>query len=375
MIPLARPTLGQKEIDAIAETVRSGWVTQGPQVEAFERDFAALVGADYACATSSCTAALQLSLAALDIGPGDEVVTVSHSFIATANVIVAAGATPVFVDIDPSTFNIDVAQVQRALTKRTRAVIAVHQLGMPAELFALVELCNAHELVLIEDAACAIGSEISWQQTWQRIGAPIGAVACFSFHPRKLITTGDGGMITTRDGELDRRVRRLRQHGMDRSAAARHAAGQVSVARYLEPGFNFRMTDIQAAMGRVQLTRLDALVTRRREQAARYHELLAAVDGLEAPREPSWARSNWQSYAVRLRSRSRSRGKALASERQRAIMQTLRDQGIASGCGVMCAHREPAYQNVDWRSPLRSAKERTSTRRGDPAAALPRADR
>ena len=227
MIPIALPLLAEEEANAAREAVLSGWVSQGPQVAAFERDFAALVGAPYACAVSNCTTALHLALVALDIGPGDEVITASHSFIATANCIRYRGATPVFVDIDPDTYNIDPDRVAEAITSRTRAIIAVHQMGMPCDLAALVALADHHGIALVEDAACAAGSEIRVNGDWQRIGRPHGRIACFSFHPRKVITTGEGGMLTTSDPELDRRFKLLRQHGMSVPDTVRHGSPKV----------------------------------------------------------------------------------------------------------------------------------------------------
>ncbi|MCK1295190.1 DegT/DnrJ/EryC1/StrS family aminotransferase [Bradyrhizobium sp. 30] len=333
VIPIAMPLLADEEADAARAAVLSGWVSQGPQVSAFEHEFATLVGAPFACAVSNCTTALQVALAALDIGPGDEVITPSHSFIATANSVRYQGATPVFVDIDPETYNIDAARAAEAITPRTRAIITVHQMGMPCDLAALTVLADRHGVPLIEDAACAAGSQIQVNGDWERIGKPHGRIACFSFHPRKVITTGEGGMLTTADPELDRRFRLLRQHGMSVPDMVRHDSPRVIFEDYLVVGYNYRMTDIQAAVGRKQLERLSELVTRRRTVAARYAELLGSFEGLRLPAEPEWARSNWQSYCVRLPNRLD----------QKALMQTLLDRGIATRRGIMCAHRETPY--------------------------------
>ena len=203
MIPITKPLVGEAEAEAARETVLSGWLTQGPQVVAFEHEFAAYVGAPHACAVTNCTTALQLALLAVGVRPDDEVVTVSHSYIATANSIVHCGATPVFVDIDPVTFNIDPDLIDAAITPRTRAILCVHQMGMPCDLTRILRVARARALPVIEDAACAIGSEIEIGGQWQRIGRPHGDVACFSFHPRKVITTGDGGMLTTENPEWD----------------------------------------------------------------------------------------------------------------------------------------------------------------------------
>ena len=346
MIPIALPLLADEEADAARAAVLSGWVSQGPQVAAFEREFAALIGAPYACAVSNCTTALHLALKALNIGPGDEVITVSHSFIATANCIQYCGATPIFIDIDPDVYNIDPDRVSEAISPRTRAIIAVHQMGMPCDLAALTALAARHSLALIEDAACAAGSQIRMNDRWEHIGKPRGLIACFSFHPRKVITTGEGGMLTTADAELDRKFRLLRQHAMSVPDTVRHGSPQVIFEDYLMVGFNYRMTDVQAAVGRKQLERLPELVARRRTLASRYTELLGNIDGLRLPFEPDWARSNWQSYCVRLPDRLE----------QRAVMQKLLDQGIATRRGIMCSHREAPYSNIEQLNDLRQSE-------------------
>jgi dTDP-4-amino-4,6-dideoxygalactose transaminase len=339
MIPVAKPWIGEAEAEAARRCLASGWITQGPEVAAFESEFAAFVGAPHACAVSNGTTALHLALLAAGVRPADEVVTVSHSFIATANCIRYAGATPVFVDVEPATLNMDVSQVERALSPRTRAILPVHQLGLPCDLGPLVALAHRHGLPVVEDAACAIGSEIAWHGRWERIGRPHGDVACFSFHPRKLLTTGDGGMIVTARRDWDEACRRWRHNGMSVADTVRHRAREVIFESYPVLGFNYRMTDLQAAVGREQLRRLPALLERRRRLAARYRERLADVPGLRVPAEPQWARTNWQSFAVRLP----------AGCEQRAVMQAMLDAGVATRRGVMCAHREAAYAAEPWR--------------------------
>ena len=252
-IPVMRPWLGPEEAAAAAAAVTSGWVAQGPRVAEFEEAFAAAVGAGHAVAVSSCTTALHLALVVTSVGPGDEVVVPSLSFIATANAVRYVGAQPVFADVDLNTQNLTPATVAPHLTDRTRAVILVDQAGVPADLDGMRALCEPRGITVIEDAACAAGSVYR--------GRPVGAgaeIAAFSFHPRKLLTTGEGGMLVTPDAEVATRLRRLREHGMDVSAAQRHASRQPVIEHYLETGFNYRMTDVQAAIGLVQLGKLDA---------------------------------------------------------------------------------------------------------------------
>lgn len=333
-IPVARPHLGDEEAAAAGRAILSGWVTQGPEVAAFEKEFSAFVRAPHACAVSSGTTALHLALLAIGVGLGDEVITVSHSYIATANSIRYCGALPVFVDIEAETFNIDPRKIEAAISTRTRAILCVHQIGMPCDLRAILEIAHRRGIRVVEDAACAVGSKILFEGRWERIGKPHADVACFSFHPRKLLTTGDGGMLTTASSDLDARFRLWRQHGMNVPDTVRHSSPKVTFESYPELGFNYRMTDIQAAVGREQLKRLPEAVARRRQLARGYNELLADVHGLILPREPDWARTNWQSYCVRLPQ----------GIDQHRFMQEMLDEGIATRRGIMCSHLEPAYQ-------------------------------
>lgn len=332
-IPITRPWLNGQEAKAASRVIQSGWVTQGVEVEKFEKEFAALVACRHACAVSNCTAALHLAQLVAGVSSGSEVITVSHSFIATANSIRSCGAEPVFVDIQPGTYNIDPDRIADAVTNRTSAILCVHQMGMPCDLKAVKEVAKHYSIPVIEDAACAIGSEIMIGRDWEKIGKPHGDIACFSFHPRKILTTGEGGMITTSRKSWDKRLRLLRQHGMSVPDVIRHGSKEVIFESYPMRGYNYRMTDIQAAIGRVQLKRLKQVVDRRRKLSDRYHGLLGKVPGLKIPEEPNWARSNWQSYCVRLPDQCN----------QRNVMQKMLDCGIATRRGIMCAHREEAY--------------------------------
>jgi len=331
-IPVMIPMLGEEEALAAADAVRSGWVAQGPRVARFEQEFAATVGAGHGVAVSSCTTGLHLALVVLEVGPGDEVIVPSLSFIATANAVRYVGATPVFADVDLATGNVTVETIEAVRTPRTRAVIAVHQGGVPFDTAALRKAADGWGVSLVEDAACAAGSTA--------YGQPAGtgaAIAAWSFHPRKLLTTGEGGMVTVDDAEWATRLRRLREHGMNVSAADRHASAQPVLEAYLETAYNYRMTDIQAAVGLVQLGRLAGLVTQRRELAARYQELLADIDGLVPVRDPAYGQTNFQSFWVLLDGFPVGRDEVLAE---------LAEKGVSARRGIMAAHLEPAYADL-----------------------------
>ena len=322
MVPIVRPELGDEEVAAAARVIRSGWILMGPEVAAFEAEFAAAVGAPHAVAVSSGTSALELALRVLGIGPGDEVITVSHSFIASANCITVLGAVPVFVDVEPDTYGPDPRHVAAAIGPRTRAVLAPHQLGIPCRIGAILDAAGG--LPVVEDAACALGSELGGA----RIGRPHGALATFSFHPRKVLTTGDGGMITTRDPEHAARLRRLRAHGLEGGA-------------FVEPAWNHRLTDLQAAIARPQLARLEATLVERRRLAARWTELLRIHPTLMPPTPPPDTNPNWQSYPARARA-----GDAAP------ILAALEAAGVGARPGIVNAHVQPAYRDRGRVGPL-----------------------
>ncbi|WP_031223501.1 DegT/DnrJ/EryC1/StrS family aminotransferase [Agrococcus pavilionensis] len=325
------PWLGAEESDALAEVVASGWVAQGPRVAEFEARFAEAMQAPFAVATSSCTTALQLALIVTGIGEGDDVVVPSLSFIATTNAVRYVGANPVFADVDPASGNMTGRTLAAAMTPATRAVIAVDQGGMPLDLDDIRAVADARSTVVIEDAACGAGSTYK--------GRPVGAgaeITAWSFHPRKVLTTGEGGMLTTRREDWAERARRLREHSMSISAADRHATVLAPAEEYTEVGFNFRMTDLQAAVGLVQLARLPEIVARRRAVAARYQAAIAPIAGLRAVADPAHGTSNFQSFWVEV-------GPEYPVDRD-GLLVALAEADISARRGIMAAHRQPPYR-------------------------------
>lgn len=346
-VPFTRPYLRGDEGAAVAETIATGWVSQGPRVREFEAAFAARVGAPEAVATTNCTTALQLALYVSGVGPGDEVIVPSLSFIATANAVWQNGATAVFAEVDPLTYNLDPVAAERAITARTKAIMPVHQLGLPADMDRFIALAQAHGLALVEDAACAIGARYKSRP----IGS-LGPLACFSLHPRKVITTGEGGMIAVHDPALAERLRRLRQHAMDISDLARHGARDVVIESYPERGWNARMTDMQATLGLCQLELLDEILAERARLAARYTRALERISYVEPPFEPEYAERTWQSYAVRLSPH--------APIGRTELMRALLRDGIATRRGVMAIHLEASYAGTGAALPHTVAATRDS---------------
>ncbi len=337
-IPITKPYIGEEEKELISKVVDSGWVSQGPMVAEFEEMFAEYVGVKYAVATTSCTTALHAALSVSGIGSGDEVIVPSLSFIATANSVVHCGAKPVFVEIDPETCNMDVKKIENAITKKTKAIMPVHQMGLPADIDAIKDIANRYRLKVIEDAACAIGSEYKGR----RIGGH-GNIACFSFHPRKVITTGEGGMLTTDDPELAERLRRFRHHGMSVSDLERHKAENVIIESYLNIGYNYRMTDMQAAMGIAQMRKLPEILKKRQDIAKRYNDAFSKIGCLRVPKVPEYAVHNYQSYWFEILNNS--------PVSRNELMQRLLEKGISTRRGIMAIHREPCYSEYNVKLP------------------------
>ncbi|HME26128.1 MAG TPA: DegT/DnrJ/EryC1/StrS family aminotransferase [Acetobacteraceae bacterium] len=330
-IAFSRPYFTDEEAEAAAAAVRSFWVVGGPRLREFEAGYAAACGAAHGVGVSSWTTGGFLLLKALGIGPGDEVIVPSLTFIASVNVIVHAGATPVFAEIDPHTYNIDPDDIEARITNRTRAILPVDQIGLPCEIDRINAIAARHGLLVIQDAACSVGARFR--------GRPVGALApmtVFSLHARKLVTTGEGGMILTDDGELAARLRRLRHQGMSLSDYERHGSSPTNFESYPEIGYNFRITDVQAAIGVVQLRRLPEMLQHRRAVAERYTAALSNHPRLEPPFVPAHVQPNWQSYQVRLRP-----GAPLGRNQ---LMEALHAQGIPTRRGVMASHLEAPYR-------------------------------
>lgn len=335
-VPLMQPWLGAEEAEAAADAVRSGWLAQGPRVAAFENALADRVGADQGVAVSSGTTALHLGLLLLGVGPGDEVIVPSLSYIATASVVTYVGATPVFADVELRTQNITGETVADVITPRTRAVIPVHQAGIPADIGSIRSVLRGTGIEILEDGACGLGARFGERE----IGSHSDLVAV-SFHPRKVITTGEGGMLLLsgdRAAERAERARRLREHGVSASAWARHNDGDPPREEFPEVGFNFRMSDVQAAVGLVQLGRLDRIVARRRELAARYRQLLGDVPGLLMAGDPEDGETNYQSFWVLLPLDFPVGRDQLLAEMTAA--------GVSCRRGIMAAHREKAFSHL-----------------------------
>lgn len=331
-IQISLPSTGEDEWQAVRQPIMTGWLTQGPQVAQFEKDFAARHHVEHALATTSCTTALHLILAALGIGPGDEVIVPAFTWVATANVVLYCGATPVFADIDRTTFNMDPQEVARKITAKTKAIIVVHLFGLCADVDAIAEL--APEIPIIEDAACAAGAEYLG-----RTAGSLGVAGAFSFHPRKSITTGEGGMVTTQNAALAERINMLRNHGASISEEQRHNGPRpYLLAEFNLLGFNYRMTDLQGAVGVVQLKKLDRYIDERQLWADYYTQELAGVEWLKTPMVPQGYKHGWQTFCCFV-------DEDRAPMPRNEIMELLQEKGISTRPGTHAVHMLGYYRD------------------------------
>ena len=331
-IPFCVPWTDGAEIKQVTEAIRSGWLTTGPKVGQFEERFRRYVRARHAVAVNSCTAALHLALAGIGVGPGDEVVTSPYTFAATGEVILYLGATPVFVDVQPDTLNIDPDALAPALSSRTRAVVPVHIAGLPCDMEAILALSRKRSIAVVEDAAHALGASIDGR----RIGG-VGDATCFSFYATKNLTTGEGGMVTTSDARLAARIRRLSLHGLSRDAWARYARSGTWRYDVIEMGYKYNMTDVAAALGLAQLTKFRGMQAKRRCLALRYSEHLRASDTFDLPAERPGSVHAWHLYILRLRPGM------LRIDRDRMI-ELLRQRGIGTSVHFLPLHLHSLYR-------------------------------
>jgi len=330
-IPITRPFFGEEERRALVAPLDTGWVVQGPEVDRFEKAFAAYAGARHAMATTSCTTALHLAVAALGLKPGDEVIVPGFTWVATPNVVEHMGATPVFCDIDLATFNIDVSGIERLITKNTVGIMPVHLFGLAADMDPVLAVARRHSLWVVEDAACGFAASYRGRHV-----GTFGDAGCFSFHPRKSITTGEGGMLTTARADLADAVRTLRDHGASRSDLSRHtgAAGYL-LADYPVAGYNYRMTDFQGALGCAQMDRAPSLVAGRVARARAYDAALAGCSWLRLPRVPDGYVHGYQSYVTLFAPEAPASTNVDALHaRRNALMAALDGQGIATRQGT-----------------------------------------
>ncbi|WP_317065722.1 DegT/DnrJ/EryC1/StrS family aminotransferase [Methanoculleus caldifontis] len=330
-IPLTRPYFDQEELDEIKKVLDSGWVAQGPKVKEFEGMVAGYLGVRHAVAVTNCTAALHLALLALDIGPGDEVLVADYTFPATGHAVLYCGARPVFVDIDPRTYNIDPGLIEEKITSKTRAIIPVHTFGQPAAMDAILQIANDHNLAVVEDAACALGARYRG-----RCAGTMGDVGCFSFHARKGITTGEGGMLVTDRDDIAAKARHLAVFGMT-AAWDREQSDRLVIPRFTDVGYNYKMSDITAAVGVAQMRRLDTFIERRRELAQIWDTHLDDIAGITKPYIDPSVSPVYQSYVATVDP---------GIDRD-WLIETLINEGIQTQIGTYASHIQPVYRSQE----------------------------
>jgi len=329
-IPYCLPSIGEEEIREVVDTLKSGWLTMGPKTIEFEKLIAEYVGAKHAIAVNSCTAALHLSLIALGIGKGDEVITTPYTFASTANVIIHVGAKPVFVDIKMDTYNIDPEKIRKAVTPRTKAIIPVHYAGQPCDMKEILEIAEDYGLYVIEDAAHAIGAEYERR----KIGT-FGTTTCFSFYATKNMTTGEGGAITTNNDELADKLRILRLHGISKDAWKRYSSTGSWYYEVEECGWKYNMTDLQAALGIHQIKKLEKFIEIRRKYAQIYNEELSEIDGIIIPCEKPNVRHVYHLYPILITNYDRSK-----------FIEEMRERGIGCSVHFIPLHLHPFYRKT-----------------------------
>ncbi len=332
-LPFAKPSIDQEAIDEVVNCLKSGWITTGPRVKQFETALAEYLHAPHVLALNSATAGLQLALMALDLKPGDEVITTPLTFVATLNTIVQAGAKPVLVDVDRKTLNIDVNRIEAAVTSRTRAVMPVHFAGLPVDLDPLYEIAARHHLHVIEDAAHAIGAYYK-----NKIIGSFGDTQVFSFHPNKNMTTGEGGCVATRDDQIAKKISVLRFHGIDRDSFDRFSKKGSQHYEVIAPGYKYNMMDIQAALGIHQLPRLDEFIAKRTALVQRYYQALADWPQFTLPGTPSYAHKHaWHLFTPII-------DPEISGIDRDGFMQAMKEENIGTGLHYCSPHLYPYYR-------------------------------
>ncbi|WP_440946619.1 DegT/DnrJ/EryC1/StrS family aminotransferase [Methanosarcina sp. T3] len=330
-IPLLRPYFDSEELYEIRKVLDSGWVSQGPKVKEFENEVADYVGAKYAIAVTNCTAALHLALLSLDVSKGDEVLVADYTFPATGHSVLYCGAKPVFVDIDPATYNIDPNKIEEKITESTKAIIPVHTFGQPAEMDKIMEIANDYNLKVVEDAACSLGAEYK-----NKYVGTIGDLGCYSFHARKGITTGEGGMVVTNDRRFAEKVRYLSVFGME-TAHERESADKITIPSFSGVGYNYKMSDISAAVGVAQMKKIEQIIKRKRDLAKYYDEKLKDIDGISSPWVHEDVTHVYQSY-VTLVDKQINRNE---------LIDKLRNKGVQTQIGTYSSFIQPVYNSKE----------------------------